>query len=101
MGISEIGKASQLINCADPTYYGEFQTSEGKTTNHDNTKRPCSPCTRQDPRNKNLIRMFIEYRNEIIEDMVLCEVAPCDAAQLDSSDSLSIPGSQLGRSLDE
>ncbi|CAJ1352312.1 unnamed protein product [Effrenium voratum] len=32
----------------------------------------------QDPRNKNLIRMFIEYRNEIIEDMVLCEVAPCD-----------------------
>eukprot|EP00439_Symbiodinium_sp_Y106_P061781 s3152_g9.t1 len=28
----------------------------------------------QDPRNARLVRMFIEYRNEIVADMVLCEV---------------------------
>ena len=32
--------------------------------------------TPQDPRHPQLIRMFIEYRNEILEDMILCEVNP-------------------------
>eukprot|EP00435_Cladocopium_sp_Y103_P068143 s922_g31.t1 len=34
----------------------------------------------QDPRNPRLIRMFIEYRNEILEDMILCEIDPAQEA---------------------
>lgn len=35
----------------------------------------------QDPRNDSLLRMFIEYRNEILEDMVICECRPEDLAR--------------------
>ena len=37
-------------------------------------------CQWQDPRNRRLIRMFIEYRNEILEDMILCEIDPAQEA---------------------
>jgi hypothetical protein len=37
-------------------------------------------CQWQDPRNPRLIRMFIEYRNEILEDMILCEIDPAQEA---------------------
>lgn len=36
----------------------------------------------QDPRNPRLIRMFIEYRNEILEDMILCEIDPAQAHKI-------------------
>lgn len=35
----------------------------------------------QDPRHDSLIRMFIEHRNEILEDMVICECRPEDLAR--------------------
>jgi len=36
----------------------------------------------KDPRHPQLIRMFIEYRNEILEDMILCEVNPEQADKI-------------------
>lgn len=36
----------------------------------------------QDPRNPRLIRMFIEYHNEILEDMILCEIDPAQAHKI-------------------
>jgi len=35
----------------------------------------------QDPRHDALLRMFIEHRNEILEDMVICECRPEDLAR--------------------
>jgi len=35
----------------------------------------------RDPRHESMVRMFFEHRNEIIDDMVICEVKPSDLAR--------------------